>query len=108
MTPKLTRMTNGRPAIAGTRREDGRELAEGVATWMTEVTVPEGGGGGGDQGVSSSRKVQQVERPGAIAPDDHFPEQEILHRTTRRVKLHRTVVIRSELTNRNMILNKWR
>ena len=99
MTPKLTRMTNGRPAITGTRREDGRELAEGVATWMTEATVPEGGGGGGDQGVSSSRKVQRVERPRAIAPDDHFPGQDILHRTTRRVKLHRTIVIGSELTN---------
>ena len=106
MAPKLTRMTNGGPAITGTRREDGSELAEGVATWMTEATVPEGGSGGGDQGVSGRRKVQRVERSGAIA-HDHFPGQEILHRT-RRVKLHRTVVIGSELTNRNKILNKWR
>ena len=107
MTPKLTRKADGRTAITGTHREDGSELAEGVTTWMTEATVPEGGGGGGEQGVSSNRKVQWVERPRAIAPDDHFPGQEILHRTTRRVKLHRTVVIRSELTNRNKILNKW-
>jgi len=107
MAPKLTRMTKGRPAIAGTRRKDGSELTEGVATWMTEATVPEGGSGGGDQGVSGRRKVQRVERSGAIA-HDHFPGQEILHRTIRRVKLHRTVVIGSELTNRNKILNKWR
>ena len=108
MTPKLTRMTDGGPTITGTRREDGGKLAEGFATWMTEATVPEGDGGGGEQGVSSSWKVQWVERPGAIAPDDHFPGQEILHRTTRRVKLHRAIVIGSELTNRNKILNKWR
>jgi len=99
-------MTDGRPAIAGTRREDGSELAEGVATWMTEATVPEGDGGGGEQGVSSSWKMQWIERPGAIAPDDQFPRQEILHRTTRRVKLHRAIVIGSELTNKNKILNK--
>ena len=107
MTPKLTCMTNRRPAIIGARREEGSELAESFAIWMTEATVPEGGGGGGDQGVSGRRKVQRVERPGAIA-HDHFPGQEILHRTIRRVKLHRTVVIGSELTNRNKILNKWR
>ena len=101
-------MTNGRPAIAGTRREDGRELAEGVATWMTEATVPEGGDGGGEQGVSSSWKMQWIERPGAIAPDDQFSGQEILHRTTGRVKLHRAIVIGSELMNGNKILNKLR
>ena len=68
--------------------------------------MPEGGGGGGEQGVSSNRKVQRVERPRAIAPDDHFPGQEILNRTTRRIKLHKIVIIRSELTNRNKIFNK--
>jgi hypothetical protein len=99
-------MTNRRPAITGAHREDGSELAEGFATWMTEATVPEGGDGGGEQGVSSSRKVQWIKRPGDISPDDQFPGQEILHRTTRGVKLHRAIVIGSELTNRNKILNK--
>ena len=74
MTPKLTCMANRRPAIIGARREEGSELAEGFATWMTEATVPEGGGGGGEQGVSMSRKVQWIKRPGTIAPDDQFPE----------------------------------
>jgi hypothetical protein len=52
--------------------------------------------------------MQWIERPGAIALDDQFPGQEILHRTTRRVKLHRAIVIGSELTNENKILNKLR
>ena len=106
MTPKLTRMTKGGPAITGECREEGGELAESFATWVTEATMPEGSGGGGEQGVSSSWKMQWIERPGAIALDDQFPGHEILHRTTRRVKLHRAIVIGSELTNGNKILNK--
>jgi len=39
-----------------------------------DAMVPEGGGGGGEQGVSISRKVQWIKRPGTIAPDDQFPE----------------------------------
>jgi hypothetical protein len=53
-------------------------------------------------------QLQRVERTGAIAPDDHVPREKILHRTTIRVKLHRTIVINSELANRNKILDKLR
>ena len=42
----------------------------------------------------------------AIAPDDHVPRLKVLHRTTRRVKLNRTIIVGSELANKKMILNK--
>ena len=73
MMPKLTRMTKRGPAITGARRKERGELAESFATWVTEATMPEGSGGGGEQGVSSSWKMQWIERPGAIALDDQFP-----------------------------------
>ena len=60
MEPKLTRMIDRGLAITGARREDGGELAESFATWMTKATVPEGGGGSGDQRVSSSWKVHPI------------------------------------------------
>jgi len=60
MVLELTCMTDGGPTIIGARREDGSELAEGFATRTTEATVPKGGGGGGDQGVSNSWKVQRI------------------------------------------------
>ena len=81
MTSKLTRMTQGGDAITGARRKSGGELGESFTTGMSKATVPQRGGGRGDQGVSS-RKVQWVEGPGAIAPDDQPPGQKILHRTT--------------------------
>ena len=85
MAAKLTRMAEGGATIVGERRKDGGELGESFMTGVTKVTMPQGGGGG-DEGLGS-RRVRWVQRPGAIAPDDQFPGQEILHRTTSRVKL---------------------
>lgn len=68
----------------------------------------EGGGGGGDQGMSIDWKVQGVKWPGDIAPNDQFPGQENLRRKTKGVKLHRKFIIGSELTNGNKVLNKFR
>ena len=52
--------------------------------------------------------MEGIQRLGAIAPDDHVPRLKILHRATKRVKLHRTMFIGSELANGNQILNKLR
>lgn len=83
MSPKLTRMTEGGATICGTCQKNGGELAKGFTLRMTKAMMPKGGGGSGDKGVSIDRKVQRVEQPGAIAPDDQCPGQEILDRTTR-------------------------
>jgi len=62
VTSKLPRITQGGDAITGAHRKNGGELGEGFKTRMSKATIPERGGGGGDQGVSS-RKVQRVEGP---------------------------------------------
>jgi hypothetical protein len=49
-----------------------------------------------------------VERTGAIASKHHGPGEKILHRETIRVKLNGTMVIDSELPNRNQIFNNVR
>ena len=97
MAPKLTRMTEGGATVAGARRKDGGKLRESFTTGMAEATVPHRSSGG-SEGMRS-RWVQWVQGPEAIAPDDQFPGQEILHRTTSRVKFNRTVIVGSELAN---------
>jgi len=52
--------------------------------------------------------VQRVKRSGAVTSDDLAPSGKILHRTTERVKFHRTIIVGDELANRNKILNKIR
>ena len=52
--------------------------------------------------------MQGVERPQTIAPDDHVPRTKILHKEAKRVKFNRTVVVSSELTSGNKILNNVR
>jgi hypothetical protein len=69
--------------------------------------VPERRGAAGNK-RGGSRKLQRVQRPRAIAPDDHSPGLEILHRTTSGIKFNRTIVVRGKLANINKILNKVR
>jgi len=45
------------------------ELDESFTSGMAKATVPQGGGGCSDQGVSW-RKMQRVQGSRAIAPDD--------------------------------------
>jgi hypothetical protein len=53
---------------------------------------------------SGSRQAKRVEGPGAVTPSEKGPGGKILHRQTKRVKLHRTRVVSSELTDRKKIL----
>ena len=74
---------------------------------MTETTMPQvGSSGGGNQGVGGW-KLEWIQRPGAIAPDDHVPRH-ILHRTTSRIKFNRTIIVSGKLANRNKILDEFR
>ena len=74
---------------------------------VTETAMPQvRSSGGGDQGVAGW-KLEWIQRPGAIAPDDHVPRQ-ILHRTTSRIKFNRTIIVSGKLANRNKILDEFR
>jgi hypothetical protein len=49
-------------------------------TGVTETGMQEKRCGAGDKGVGGNREVQGVQVPGAIAPCNHVPRQQILHR----------------------------
>jgi hypothetical protein len=49
-----------------------------------------------------------VEIPVAIAPKEDRLGQEILNRKTRSVKLNRTVIVASKLSNRQQVMSKLR
>jgi hypothetical protein len=55
-------------------------------------------------------RPSEVEGRGActVTPNDLAPSRKILHRTTKRIKFHTAVIINSELSNRDKILNKVR
>jgi len=78
---------------------------------MTETTVPEGGGrrgsGEGSSGAGWCRE-EWVEVTRAIAPGDHAPCLKVLHREAKWVKLNGTIIISSETTYGNQILNNVR
>jgi hypothetical protein len=52
-----------------------------------------------------SRQAKRVEGTGAVTPSEKGPGGKILHRQTKRVKLYRTRVVSSELTDGKKILN---
>jgi len=79
------------------------ELSKSFMSRMTEATMPEGSRSTishGDEG-SGRRcwKMERVQRAGAIGPDDFPPRPKILHRTTKRVKFDRTIIINGKLAN---------
>jgi hypothetical protein len=100
-------MTNRSANVFSTELNGRSELGEGFMSRMTEVMVTETCVAAGNK-RGGSRKLQRVEQPRAIAPDDHSPGLEILHRTTSGIKFNRTIVVRGKLANINKILNKVR
>jgi hypothetical protein len=100
-------MTNRSANVFSTELNGRSELGEGFMSRMTEVMVTETCVAAGNK-RGGSRKLQRVEQPRAIAPDDHSPGLEILHRTTSGIKFNGTIVVRGQPPNRNKILNKVR
>jgi hypothetical protein len=66
--------------------------------------MPERRSGGGKEG--RCRKPHRVEWTGAVTSDDLSPRVKVLHRATKRIKFHRTIIVRGKLSNRNEVLNK--
>ena len=82
-------------------------------TDVTEAAMPEGGGrcnseGGGAGGAGGCGREERVEITRAIAPGDHAPCLEVLHRKAKWVKLDGTIIISGETTDRNQVLNNVR
>jgi hypothetical protein len=50
---------------------------------------------------SRSKKPHRVERTGVVTSDDLSASGQILHRTAKGVKLDGTIIVGSELANRN-------
>jgi hypothetical protein len=87
------------------------ELGHHITTEVTETTMPSHRKGDGYKNRrcrgrwSGSMHVKCVERLGAVTPNEKGPGGKILHRKTKRVKLHGTRVVSSELMDGKKILN---
>jgi hypothetical protein len=87
------------------------ELGHHITPGVAKTTMPSRRRGGrcknmwGRGRSSGSRQTKRVEGPGAVTPSEKSPGGKILHRKTKRVKLHGTRVVSSELTYEKKILN---
>jgi hypothetical protein len=79
-----------------------------VMTGMTETTVPCIMSCGGGSESTGRRTLESVKLPRTVTPKKFTPSKKVLHRETKRVKIDRTVIISSKLTNRDKIFNNAR
>jgi hypothetical protein len=79
-----------------------------VMTGMTEATVPCIMSGGGGSESTGRRALESVKLPRTVTPKKFTLSKKVLHRETKRVKIDRTVIISSKLTNRDKIFNNAR
>ena len=85
------------------------ELGQSSHAEVTKTTVPQGGGrDNSGEGWNTGRWEERVEVTHAIASGDHAPCLKVLHRKSKMTELYRTIVISSEPTYRNQILNNIR
>ena len=63
--------------------------------------------GGRGEGTGR-RRLKGIKLPRTVAPKKLTRDNEVLHRKTKRVKIDRTIVIGSKLTDKNQILNDAR
>ena len=82
-----------------------RKTTISVMAGVTQTTVPNimRGGGGGES--TRRRWLNRIKLPRTIAPKKLTPGNEVVHRINKRVKIDRTVVIGSKLSDRDKIFN---
>jgi hypothetical protein len=61
--------------------------------------------GGGGSESTGRRALESVKLPRTVTPKKLTPSKKVLHRETKRVKIDRTVIISSKLTNSDKIFN---
>jgi hypothetical protein len=106
MTTKLACMPYVVYIILITRNDTGtNKLGESFMPKMTEMTMPKGGGCSDERRGAGGGWIEWVEVARTIAPGDHVPGVQILHRKVERIKLNGTVIVSGKMTNGNQILN---
>ena len=81
------------------------KLGQSFMPKMPEVMMPKRSGCGDECRGAGGGWIERVEVARAIAPGNHVPGVQILHRKAKRIKFNRTVIIGGETTNENQILN---
>jgi hypothetical protein len=81
------------------------KFGQSVTSKMTETAMPKCGGCSEERRSAGGGCMERVEVTGAIAPGDHVPGLQVLHRKAKRIKLDGAVIIGGKTTNRNQILN---
>jgi hypothetical protein len=85
-----------------------RKTTIGVVIWVTEVTLPNIMRCGGCGESTGRRVLERIKLPRTVALKKLTPGKKVLHRKTKRVKIDRAIIISSELTDRDKILNNAR
>jgi hypothetical protein len=80
----------------------------GVVTRVTEARIPNIMTGGGRGKGTGRRMLERIKFSHTIAPKKLTPGKKALHRKTKRVKIYGTIIISSELTSGDKILNHAR
>jgi hypothetical protein len=80
------------------------EFGQRFTPKMTETVMPKGGGCGKECRAGGWCR-ERVDVTRTIAPGDHVPSSQILHRKTKRIKLDGTIIVGGKTTNRNQVLN---
>jgi hypothetical protein len=80
----------------------------GVVTRVTEATMPNIMRSGGCGESTGHRVLERIKLSHTIASKKLTPGKKVLHRKTKRVKIDRAIIISSELTDGEKILNNAR
>jgi hypothetical protein len=72
------------------------ELGQSFTPKMTETTMPKRGGCSDESGGAGGRWEEWVEVARAIAPGDHVPGVQILHRKAKGIKFNGTIIWRHQ------------
>jgi hypothetical protein len=102
MATKLARMTYVVDIIFITGNDTGaNKFGQSFTPKVTETAMPKGGGCSEERRGVGGGCIERVEVTGAIAPGDHVPGLQILHRKAKRIKLNGAVIVGGKTTNGN-------
>ena len=99
---ELTSMTQMMKIIFITRDDTGaNKFGQSFTPKMTKTMMPNRSGGSEECRGAGGWWKERVEVARAIAPGDHVPGLQILHRKTKRIKLNGTIIVGGKATNGN-------
>jgi len=102
MATKLARMTYVVDIIFITGNDTrANKFGQSFTPKVTEMAMPKGGGCSEERRGVGGGCIERVEVTRAIAPGDHVPGLQILHRKAKRIKLNGAVIVGGKTTNGN-------